>query len=117
MNPADTQLTVDHYTMLLQEHGPDKPEAVGWCAENQSARFNLLMSSSRFPEGFRVLDYGCGKGDLLDWITVSPKVAEHAVRQQVAHEVRFPHAFAPKERRALAHGDDIGVKHLGICYR
>lgn len=25
----------------------------------------------------------------LDWITVSPKVAEHAVRQRVAHEVKY----------------------------
>jgi organic radical activating enzyme len=25
----------------------------------------------------------------LDWITVSPKVAEHAIRQEVAHEVKY----------------------------
>ncbi len=25
----------------------------------------------------------------IDWITVSPKVAEHAVRQRVAHEVKY----------------------------
>ncbi len=34
---------------------------------------------------------GTGQLDdyLLDWITVSPKVAEHAVRQLVAHEVKY----------------------------
>ena len=29
---------------------------------------------------------------LLDWITVSPKVAEHAIRQLVAHEVKYVRA-------------------------
>jgi organic radical activating enzyme len=29
----------------------------------------------------------------IDWITVSPKVAEHAVRQRVAHEVKYVRAY------------------------
>jgi 7-carboxy-7-deazaguanine synthase len=29
----------------------------------------------------------------IDWITVSPKVAEHALRQRVAHEVKYVRAY------------------------
>jgi 7-carboxy-7-deazaguanine synthase len=29
----------------------------------------------------------------IDWITVSPKVAEHAIRQRVAHEVKYVRAY------------------------
>ena len=31
--------------------------------------------------------------DGLDWITVSPKVAEHAIRQRTAHEVKYVRAY------------------------
>ena len=30
---------------------------------------------------------------LLDWITVSPKVAEHAIRQKTAHEVKYVRGY------------------------
>lgn len=30
---------------------------------------------------------------LLDWITVSPKVAEHAIRQKFAHEVKYVRGY------------------------
>jgi 7-carboxy-7-deazaguanine synthase len=29
----------------------------------------------------------------IDWITVSPKVAEHAIRQPIAHEVKYVRAY------------------------
>lgn len=29
----------------------------------------------------------------IDWITVSPKVAEHAIRQRVAHEVKYVRGY------------------------
>ena len=29
----------------------------------------------------------------LDWVTVSPKVAEHAIRQRVAHEVKYVRGY------------------------
>jgi len=32
-------------------------------------------------------------GYAIDWITVSPKVAEHAIRQRVAHEVKYVRAY------------------------
>lgn len=31
--------------------------------------------------------------DGLDWITVSPKVAEHAIRQRTAHEVKYVRGY------------------------
>ena len=35
----------------------------------------------------------CGNGRGLDWITVSPKVAEHAIRQDVADEVKYVRGY------------------------
>lgn len=32
-------------------------------------------------------------GPLIDWITVSPKVAEHAIKQKVANEVKYVRGF------------------------
>ncbi|HEV7785824.1 MAG TPA: 7-carboxy-7-deazaguanine synthase QueE [Thermoanaerobaculia bacterium] len=33
------------------------------------------------------------KGETIDWITVSPKVAEHAIRQRQAHEVKYVRGY------------------------
>ena len=46
----------------------------------------------------------------LDWITVSPKVAEHAIRQRLAHEVKYvrgygqaiPHTVVQAEHKLIS---------------
>lgn len=62
----------------------------------------------------------------LDWITVSPKVAEHAIRQKVAHEVKYvrgvnqgiPKTVVVAEHRFISPaflGDAPDLKALAHC--
>ncbi len=41
----------------------------------------------------------------IDWITVSPKVAEHCVRQRVAHEVKYVRAHGQGIPRTVVKAD------------
>lgn len=41
----------------------------------------------------------------LDWITVSPKVAEHAIRQRTAHEVKYVRAYGQAIPRTVVQAD------------
>jgi len=66
--------------------------------------------------------------DGLDWITVSPKVAEHAIRQRTAHEVKYVRGYGqgiPKTVVAAEHyvvspafnGMDLDQRTLDWCVR
>ena len=41
----------------------------------------------------------------LDWITVSPKVAEHAIRQRRAHEVKYVRGYGQAIPRTVVEAD------------
>jgi 7-carboxy-7-deazaguanine synthase len=62
----------------------------------------------------------------LDWVTVSPKVAEHAIQQRTAHEAKYVRAYGqgiPKTVIAADHylispafqGDHLDPKTLAWC--
>jgi 7-carboxy-7-deazaguanine synthase len=64
----------------------------------------------------------------IDWITVSPKVAEHAIRQRRAHEVKYVRGHGqgiPKTVVAAEHylispafeGDEVDPRALAWCIR
>jgi 7-carboxy-7-deazaguanine synthase len=64
----------------------------------------------------------------IDWITVSPKVAEHAIRQRVAHEVKYvrghgqglPRTVVKAEHHLLSpafDGDELDRRALDWCIR
>jgi len=64
----------------------------------------------------------------IDWITVSPKVAEHAVRQRNAHEVKYVRSYGqeiPRTTVAAEHylispafeGTDLDPRTLDWCIR
>ena len=64
----------------------------------------------------------------LDWITVSPKVAEHAIRQRTAHEVKYvrghgqaiPETVVEAEHHLLSpafDGDQVDRRALAWCIR
>jgi 7-carboxy-7-deazaguanine synthase len=43
--------------------------------------------------------------DGIDWVTVSPKVAEHAIRQRVAHEVKYVRGYGQGIPRTVVKAD------------
>jgi len=64
----------------------------------------------------------------LDWITVSPKVAEHAIRQRTAHEVKYvrghgqaiPKTVVQAEHSLISpafDGADVDPRTLDWCIR
>lgn len=57
----------DFYRKGLMLHG-DRPEALRWNAAFQEKRYTEIMGIAPQLEGKRVLDYGCGKADLLGHI-------------------------------------------------
>ena len=66
--------------------------------------------------------------DGLDWITVSPKVAEHAIRQRTAHEVKYVRGYGQAVPQTLVEaqhklispafdGDNLDARTLDWCIR
>lgn len=64
----------------------------------------------------------------IDWITVSPKVAEHALRQRTANEVKYVRAYGQAVPRTMVkadhylispafEGDHVDARTLDWCIR
>ncbi len=49
--------------------------------ETESIRFDLRIIASTIEPGSRVLDLGCGNGDLLAWLAVNKKVIGTGIEQ------------------------------------
>lgn len=49
--------------------------------ETENIRFDLRLIGSMIPSGSRILDLGCGNGDLLAWLTAHKKVAGTGIEQ------------------------------------
>ncbi len=58
---------VSFYSKNLALHG-DRPEALRWSPEGQRIRYGVMLDAFPNISGKRVLDYGCGKGDLYGFI-------------------------------------------------
>ena len=75
MDPISRECLNKFYDTGLSLFG-DRPEALRWSAEGQRRRFELMLNEAGSLNGAAVLDYGCGKGDLLGYLLrkgVSPK--------------------------------------------
>jgi len=58
---------ISFYSKNLMLHG-DRPEAVRWNPVGQRIRYRVLLDSAPDLRGKKVLDYGCGKGDLYGYL-------------------------------------------------
>ena len=68
MTKQEKQHTIDRYNDRLKNHGYD-PKSLGWGEKDRAAlRFEILCSQWNF-NGKKVLDFGCGFGDLGQFIS------------------------------------------------
>jgi SAM-dependent methyltransferase len=64
---SDDEKTARYFDALVREHGAD-PRSVDWgSAASQGRRFEVLAAIGAL-DGTRILDVGCGTGDLLQWL-------------------------------------------------
>lgn len=63
----DIEETVEYYQKLYEQHG-HSPKTLGWDKQKQYLRFGVLMSEFVNLESPRVLDVGCGFGDLNHYL-------------------------------------------------
>lgn len=58
---------ISFFDRELRMHG-DRPEAVRWSPRGQSLHYECLLDIDESIKGSKVLDYGCGKGDLYQFL-------------------------------------------------
>lgn len=67
MDGLAKEYLVSFYSKNLALHG-DRPEALRWSPEGQRIRYGVMLDALPDIRGKKVLDYGCGKGDLYGFI-------------------------------------------------
>lgn len=87
----DRESIIERYTRRFGTHGYS-PKTLGWDKGNQDIRFDVLTSQYNF-RGRRVLDIGCGFGDLIE--TLRAKCGE----DYVYHGVDLVPALIEEARR------------------
>ena len=67
MDPFGKKELIYFYNRHLKDFG-DAPQAVRWTPEGQIRRYETLLKMAGDFSGEDVLDFGCGKGDLLGFM-------------------------------------------------
>jgi len=67
MDPLGKQELLNFYTRHLRDFG-DTPQAVRWTPEGQVRRYETLLTATGDLSGKKILDFGCGKGDLYGFL-------------------------------------------------
>ncbi len=67
MDPLGKKELLDFYNRHLKDFG-DAPQAVRWTPEGQLRRYETLIEIAGDFSGKKVLDFGCGKGDLYGYM-------------------------------------------------
>jgi len=67
MDPLGKKELLAFYDRHLKDFG-DAPQAVRWTPEGQARRYETLLQIAGDLRGKRVLDFGCGKGDLCGFL-------------------------------------------------
>ncbi|WP_081853734.1 methyltransferase domain-containing protein [Candidatus Magnetobacterium casense] len=66
MDTLAKEYVVSFYDNTLRLHG-DRPEALRWTSQGQMLHYEGLVATDDIIAG-SVLDYGCGKGDLYQFL-------------------------------------------------
>ena len=66
MDELSKEYVVSFFDRSLRLHG-DRPEAVRWTRQGQEEHYRWLLDAGDLS-GTRILDFGCGKGDLYGFL-------------------------------------------------
>jgi len=70
VNRAENPPYLQPYTRAVKQHGADFRALLWASPATQAARFEALVRMQD-PSGLTVLDLGCGKADLLEWLIIN----------------------------------------------
>ena len=57
-----------YYDQLIRKHGITSSGAVGWSSGKQEIRFLDLLKNLDLQNKYSILDLGCGRGDLFEYL-------------------------------------------------
>jgi SAM-dependent methyltransferase len=66
MDELSKEYVLSYYSTLLRMHG-DSPQSLRWTPQGQITRYRALLEIGDI-NGRSILDYGCGKGDLYQFL-------------------------------------------------
>lgn len=67
MNKEEKEKIIDRYSKRLKEHGTS-PKALGWDKGRHFLRYHILLSIWKLDKTTKLLDFGCGFGDVYDYL-------------------------------------------------
>ena len=67
MNKEEKKIVIDRYSNRLKEHGAT-PKALGWDKGRHFLRYHVLLSMWELSKETKLLDFGCGFGDLYEYL-------------------------------------------------
>ena len=70
MNKEEKEKIIDRYSKRLKEHGTS-PKTLGWDKERHFLRYHILLSLWKLNKNTKLLDFGCGFGDLYDYLSIN----------------------------------------------
>ena len=73
MDELEKEFVIDFFTKRFI-HFKDSPEAVGWTKTGQLLRYEAVYKLIN-PDGKKILDFGCGKGDFYGFLIEKEKGA------------------------------------------
>jgi len=126
MDPYGKEELLNFYDRRLEKHG-DSPGAVGWTSIGQHRRYQAILHAAGDLTGKKILDFGCGKGDLYGFLRDSGRLVGYCgvdVNPNLVDLARRKHPEAEflvhdVEERPLARTFDVilicGVFNLRIA--
>jgi 7-carboxy-7-deazaguanine synthase len=123
-------IELDELAIELKEAGPSC-EWVVLTGGEPGLQIDDTLIDGLHARGYRLAVETNGSVELprgLDWVTVSPKVAEHAIRQRVATEVKYVRCYGQAVPRTVVSADhhlispafngmDLDPRTLDWCIR
>src|SRR5262249_15240883 len=108
----DDQRNIDYYTRLVQRYGIDS-RAIDWgSAQSQQLRFEVLANVGGL-RGTRILDVGCGLGDLLTWLGANQIEVDYTGIDITPEMINIAQGRFPRGRFLKGGLDTLGESELG----